>query len=52
MATATEAAEAAAVNAQNINSEVTRSRKLTERDLLKICMVKPVYLSKVLGHDP
>lgn len=24
--------------------------KLTERDLLKVCMEKPQYLSKALGH--
>lgn len=35
---------------QKDNQPITKD-KLTEKDLLKICMEKPHYLSKVLGHE-
>ena len=50
-----EAKDAPHQAAPNCNEALNRfsglKDKLTERDLLKVCMEKPQYLSKALGHS-
>ena len=38
-------------DSKSYNRDHPHREHMTERDLLKVCMDKPYYLSKVLGHD-
>ena len=38
------------LTAQNLDKLAVSKSKLTERDLIRICVENPKYLSKTLGH--
>ena len=38
------------LTAQNLDKLSVSKSKLTERDLIRICVENPKYLSKTLGH--